>query len=315
MSRSIYSIFLRIFTLASVLLLLSCQGKEQKKPLTTSTTSTPFSLPTIPPIINGEAERMLYMAEHYWDKLPLQDTALFAQKQTLEQAFANYCALLETLPEELAYRYVKQWMQQLQPYPAWQHKMTDLAAHYLYDAGSPMLNEALYIPFAESALANDQLTDYKKDQLHYRLEVANRNRPGSLANDFRFIREDGSSQHLHQIQAPLLLLIFYDPLCENCQAILNDLQANTLIQSYQQQGILHILMIYTEGDEAVWQSHKKEHPAAWMAAYDQGEIIKKQSLYDLRAMPSLYLLDAQKKVLLKDVLPEKIFAYLAQILS
>ena len=47
----------------------------------------------------------------------------------------------------------------------------------------------------------------------------------------------------------------------------------------------------------------------------EGEIIKKQSLYDLRARPSLYLLDAQKKVLLKDVLPEKIFAYLAQKLS
>ena len=51
----------------------------------------------------------------------------------------------------------------------------------------------------------------------------------------------------------------------------------------------------SEGEE-----HRKDLPAEWINAYDGAQDINVGELYDLRAIPSLYLLDRNKKVLLKD---------------
>ena len=61
---------------------------------------------------------------------------------------------------------------------------------------------------------------------------------------------------------------------------------------------LTILAIYPDKELDEW--HKHSLPATWIDAYDKGCQIEEQRLYDLRAIPSLYLLDARKRVLVKD---------------
>ena len=39
----------------------------------------------------------------------------------------------------------------------------------------------------------------------------------------------------------------------------------------------------------------------WVNSYDDGEVIFGNLLYDIKAIPTLYLLDKNKKVILKDV--------------
>ena len=41
-------------------------------------------------------------------------------------------------------------------------------------------------------------------------------------------------------------------------------------------------------------------PSSWINAYDAGARISKEELYDLKAIPSMYLLDRDKRVLAKD---------------
>ena len=55
-----------------------------------------------------------------------------------------------------------------------------------------------------------------------------------------------------------------------------------------------------------------EQPKEWMCTYDDGQVITKERLYDLRAIPTFYLLDENKKILLKDVPFQAIEAYLNQ---
>lgn len=320
------------------------EAGSQTKAESRSEAKSFFEMPDIPAFIADTEGRMLYLAEHYWDKLdirpgsenitsgagnPASSSATFAeqqaviaeqqaaiseqqaviseqQSQIIEQAFADYASLLQHIPEEKAQQYVQQFIQRIMASPVWHDKMLQMAEKYLYDAGSPLLNESLYIPFAESAIAGGRLDEYHLDQMHYRLEVARKNRPGSPAADFHFIDENGQKSSLYQTAAPMLLLVFHDPICENCQAILSALQSSQELQALQAQGKLQVLLIYTEGDKAIWEQHKAHHPAGWISGFDAGESIKQQRLYELRAMPSLYLLDGEKKVILKDVLPEKL---------
>ena len=53
-------------------------------------------------------------------------------------------------------------------------------------------------------------------------------------------------------------------------------------------------------------------PPGWIEGRDEGEQLTREEVYDLKAMPTLYLLDAQKRVVLKDTTPERIEEYLVR---
>ena len=78
-----------------------------------------------------------------------------------------------------------------------------------------------------------------------------------------------------------------------------------LLQQEVDAGNLTVLAIYTEGNLDVWKTTISELPKEWIVGTDREEI-KQRCLYDLKAMPSLYLLDGDKKVILKDVSYRKI---------
>lgn len=51
-------------------------------------------------------------------------------------------------------------------------------------------------------------------------------------------------------------------------------------------------------------------PANWINGFDSNQEIANEELYDLKAMPTLYLLDKGKKVLLKDADLDEILLFL-----
>jgi len=53
-------------------------------------------------------------------------------------------------------------------------------------------------------------------------------------------------------------------------------------------------------------------PASWINSYDSAVSLKNDEIYDLKAIPTLYLLDKDKKVVLKDVTFNQVENYLKQ---
>ena len=64
-------------------------------------------------------------------------------------------------------------------------------------------------------------------------------------------------------------------------------------------GRLTVLAIYAEEDQERWKSTLSSLPEGWLFGSDR-YVVQEQALYDLKALPSLYLLDADKNVLVKD---------------
>ena len=107
-----------------------------------------------------------------------------------------------------------------------------------------------------------------------------------------------------------LLLMFYDPECESCHEVLLQMAADTALAEAVRAGKLSVLAVYTEGNKAAWRKALPDMPGGWTVGNDR-EAVKTGALYDLKAMPSLYLLDGSKTVLLKDAAYEKIRTTLA----
>ncbi len=172
---------------------------------------------------------------------------------------------------------------------------------YLYwgNPDSPYRDENRYISFLDSLLEIDSLPEVLRTRAEYRRNMAMLNRPGTIASDFRYLGRDGRESSLHNLQSPRTLLVFYDPECPHCNDILRVLAASKTINTAIAEKDLVVLAIYAEGNRDVWDKTRRHMPANWLVGYDLTGILDDE-IYDLPAMPTPYLLDSDKRVILKD---------------
>ncbi|MDE6689477.1 MAG: hypothetical protein K2J86_06320, partial [Prevotella sp.] len=164
-------------------------------------------------------------------------------------------------------------------------------------------DENLYLRMLQTLLLTDSLPELTRYQAEERLHIASLNRPGCVASDFRYLDRKGSIGSLHTFDAPQILLIFYDPECTHCTDILTKIASHTGINRAINEGNLGVISIYAEGNREVWNRTKGDMPTNWTVGYDLSGILD-SNLYDLPAMPILYLLDSTHHVILKDPDPQ-----------
>ena len=73
-------------------------------------------------------------------------------------------------------------------------------------------------------------------------------------------------------------------------------QISNLINS----GRLKVVDVYIDEDIDLWKERRDSYPSAWINGYDPTFTIRTDRIYAVRAVPSLYLLDQDKNVVLKD---------------
>ena len=174
-----------------------------------------------------------------------------------------------------------------------------LAEKYLYDPNSPYRNDEQYLLFLQY-VASHQLADYTTNpryQKHY--AMVQKNRVGHKATDFPYTTQAGEEGHLYGVQSQYILLFFHDPNCEECQYVKQQLESQ--YAHFAQKGV-QVVAVYIDDEIEAWQ--KAQYPSAWLSVY--APEIDQQDLYNIKALPTLYLLDTQKRVLLKDVRLEEV---------
>ena len=82
-----------------------------------------------------------------------------------------------------------------------------------------------------------------------------------------------------------------------------------IIQLKQEKKLL-VLSINPDEELHDCRKHLNEFPKEWINGYDKKFTIKEKQLYDLKAIPTLYVLNKEKAVLLKDATTQAIEEYL-----
>lgn len=180
------------------------------------------------------------------------------------------------------------------------HQMDTFLMPPLSDPNSQLRNEELYIPLLEAVIASPFYDSTAKIRPRFQLEMALKNRVGYSAADFTYTLADGKRGTLYDVASPYTLVYINNPDCHACKEIKEMLGTSTVIANKLKAGQLKIVAIYPDEDLEIWRKHLTDTPAEWINGYDAQLAIRKDELYDLRAIPSLYLLDGEKKVLLKD---------------
>lgn len=178
--------------------------------------------------------------------------------------------------------------------------------HYLYDPNSPVRDEDLYQVYV-SRLAESELTDEDmKWAYSHDSQMCLLNQVGTRAADFVFTDLRGKRKNLYGIEAEWTLLFFSNPGCPNCREIVDQLETDPVVAAMMENGSLAVVNIYIDEELDKWREYASTYPEAWYTGYDHTHKIRQDLTYNVRAIPSLYLLDRDKTVLMKDAPSDKV---------
>lgn len=296
-----------ISILCSILIVMSCQHSARQNPRLSDSVEESshgfFPFPEIPAMLTQPEERKVYLLEHYWDRFNFADTALVNNREVTEQGFVNQISLLAdgVTPEKVIRESLKNWCSRFMPEAQARQVMMQLADDYLYNPNSPFYNEGLYGVYLETMLEVLPEEDARRSSFDFKLRLLRRNKVGDKATDFSYYLPDGQKKSLvaTSTRGNRLLLVFYDPECDSCHEVLREMTADASLAEAVKAGRVTVLAVYTEGNQEAWRKGLADMPEGWIIGTDRQKV-KEEALYDLKAMPSLYLLDGQKRVLLKD---------------
>ena len=259
-----------------------------------------FRLPEVPAVLQTPELRAKYVVEHYWDHFDFRDTAYIRLPEITEQAAVNYMDLMGLVSVEVAQTSLKTLVEKAAEEPLMMDYMWKTFFRYWHEPNSPLKNEEMFILFCKGVEKTQQVEGYLRERAAYLRQMAEKNRPGMQASDFVYTLASGKQGSLHALKAEYTLVFFYDPDCHTCSEIKQAMKRSLRLKDMVIKGQMKVLTVYPDEDVALWRERLPEMEKEWVNAYDKNQMITHDLLYDLSSIPSFYLLDKDKKVLLKD---------------
>lgn len=291
----------RILVVLVALAFASCGSRASKPAETESVAPKSYVfLPAIAPSHLSAEEKVEYLRTHYWDRFDFADSLIVSKADTMQMlnAYAQYIAILSEHPTDAAP------IDSLMRRASVSRPMLDyfvwMGEQVLHEPNSPMRNDEFYIPVVKAQLESPWYDEYERIAPQYNLQMVMQNRIGHPANDFRYTLDSGATGTLYALNAEYVLLFINNPGCPMCREIREAISASPMLNEMIERGRLKVLALYTDEDLAEWHKYADQIPATWINAYDKGCVILEKSTYNLNAIPALYLLDAKKRVLVKD---------------
>lgn len=259
-----------------------------------------FQLPEVPVMLNTPEARATFVCEHYWDHFDFADTAYIHLPEITEQAIVNFMDLMPRVSKELSERAMRILYEKAAPHSPMLWHFWETMSRYWYDPNSPMKNEEMFILLCKTVEQTTPVEKFLKERAAYQRALAEKNRVGMKAADIVYTLASGKQGRLYELKAPYTLIFFYNPDCHTCADAKQVMHQSLRLKDLVSNGKVKVLTIYPDEDVAMWRSRLDEMSDEWINGYDKGQVLTMEERYDLSSIPSFYLLDKDKKVLLKD---------------
>ena len=273
------------------------------------------------------SERAAYATVHFWDRFTDTSRVYACDSVTVngvpmeavESQMGLFATLAGQLPLDEGGKAVARLYDRAE---AFERKYPDsnvfeqlsrLTKHYFYDPNSPVRNEDLYYHYVERLGRSDLIDTGFRMGYEWDARMCRLNRVGTPAADFSFTDTHGRLRTLYGVKAEYTVLIFGNPGCKACMEIMEAMESTPAVAALIESGRLQVVDVYIDQEIEDWKAHIAEYPASWINGYDHGYTIRTDLIYNVRGIPSIYLLDADKTVLMKDVPQEKVLEALTML--
>jgi len=255
-------------------------------------------------ILANRYKRMEYYTMHFFDNFPWSDSRIF-NTPVGDSKIKAFQSLL-----------MQQWNSPIMDsaiLSAFNASKADPTSHRIFfeklekvfgDHASPYRIERIYIAMLKDMLSTKGISDLNKRHYTYELKAIDKNNEGERANNFRIVTSSGDTTTLYDIQSEYLLLYLQHPTCPTCQRVRKMMADFPFLNKAIASGRLKVLTVYFEDENEVWNNyiHSPEANPNYMHGWNFDQSITDKALYDTRAIPYMFILDKDKKILKKNVM-------------
>jgi len=245
-----------------------------------------------------------YLVNHFFDNVNFSDKRLL-NTPLLEQKLGFYFKqMVPPLPDSITER-VDQVLQKAKA----DHNVYNWTVLYLYNLyhEAPIEgNNEIYNYIGENFILTEPNRWSDKafvEKVRNRVAKARLNPIGEIATNLWLQSPEGKKVDLYSIKATYTVLFFYNPECEACQPVSAEL--SEFSKQNRAKGV-EVFAVYMDQKKEVWKSAIAEKGQSWINVFDPKGPSEIEEKYDLFALPMIYLLDKNKKVIAKDVTVEKL---------
>jgi thiol-disulfide isomerase/thioredoxin len=192
--------------------------------------------------------------------------------------------------------------------------------YFLNDAAKSkrMGMDAVYVHLVDQYYTTGKATWADEEQKKKLKTQADNIRPtliGKIAPDLTLFTEAGEPMTIHGIESPYTVLFFWDPECGHCKK--STPFVIDFYNEYKDKGV-KILAICTKTGENIsdcWSTVKEKGMDIFMNASDQYLRSRYKSLYDVKTTPQIFILDKNKKILIKKIAGEDMKSVMEELLK
>lgn len=285
-----------------MVLLMAVGCRRAQAPTTVSVPKVYYKVPEAPAMLAGQERIDDFYARNWWRDFDYSDTTQVALTDTayMVRLFADWATVLERVPDSVGVRSVEQVMDRASANKKTFEWFVMAAREVLADPNSQWRDDELYMPVLRVRIASPFTDEATRERLRYRLDILSQNRIGHKANNIRYTLFDGFEGTLYGIKAEFTLVFINNPGCEMCRTVREEICCSDILTQYISSGRMKVLAIYPDQDLDEWLRYRTEMPSTWINGYDRECVMRTRGTYNLSAIPSLYLLDKDKNVLIKD---------------
>lgn len=253
-----------------------------------------FDLPVVPDEITDITQRSNYFVEHFWDPFNFNQNAV-GQVQ-LNHAFSEYVVGLRFSDRTIALKSVDKLISKLNKNATLLYQFTRAAEENLYSENAEVWIDDVYLEFLEAVIKHKKIKDIRKARYVAQYESLKNSIVGSKAPKFEFVDRTGVKT-MFSAEAKPSIIIFGSPDCIDCMMTKVRLNTNDDIIKLTKDNEIKIYFIIPDESEDNWREMVADYPHYWTV----GASDNATEVYDIRLSPSIYLLDADRKIELKNV--------------
>lgn len=280
-----------------------CQQLTDKLPGSLLASLIQFDQPLspLPSNISSNEQYLAYSALHAFDNFPYKDGRMHTTPAAMNRLLAVCSNLFYMNPQHspaIADTLLTRWQANAANY----HAFFNVMENAFGTIGVSFWTEEIYLVMLRNALAYPQLEERRQNYYQQLYELQSKNLPGSQLPDIPILWSDNSRSSLHAVESEYTLLYLQNPDCHTCTAVRGYLATNPELDQAVKSGRLTVVTLYFEKDEQLWRRYlsTKADPR-WRHGWDYQSKIESEQLFDLRAIPVIFLLDKDKKVIVKNL--------------
>jgi peroxiredoxin len=256
-------------------------------------------LPDIPiEKISTREQYFLWLKNNFFDSLNIKDSRLIFSKELIPR-INQYLENLSGMNPDSISSCLDLVIQKCDSNKELKKHIVEHYAH-IFDVNQFQGSDRIFVHLTDKYILPTDTSFWPKSTLkayEYKADFHRPNLTGNIAPDLILPDSTGRLVNMKDSVSSYTLLIFYSPKCKHCQEKLPEIK--NLYEEVKSSDF-KIFAINTDGDPHYWKYYIHEHSLPFVHLIDdkgEGGILQKS--YGAYNLPVLYLLDKNKRILLK----------------